>query len=73
MALVQQQGHEEGLGQHVGVQDPPEEDDQPAEWGGQLVGVDMVLVAGLQQQMELTGCPVPTNCRDDALNSKEPD
>ena len=65
MARVQYKGHEEELGQHVGVQDPPEEDDHQAGQTGQLVDVDM--------EMELVCCPVPTYSRDDALDSKEQD
>ena len=65
MALVQQQGHKEELGQHVGVQDPPEENDHQAGQTGQLMDVDM--------EIKLVCCPVPTYSRDDALDSKEQD
>ena len=73
MAPVQHQGHQQSLGQHVGVEDPPEEDDHPAERGRQLVRVHPVLVRALQQQVELARGPVPAHGGDDALYSQEPD
>ena len=72
---VNQQGDQQGLAEHVRVQQAPEEHVQPA--GRGLEQLDLFLLdiicSCLQQDVELGGCPVPADGGEDALYAEAED